>query len=498
MRYPSSSSSSEAGHSTTEQQKRSSHTTTTTHPPTTTLDLMVLLKNKTNHMHRHRRRRRTIAAGTSDEEYDDDCASYNNNNNNTSVEEDQDSDPVVIAEDSMMLVSTSDCSSLSSGCSSSVASLRDEEEAEQHRIDSRRSQYSSARGGSSALRLYADDADTAPSSKQGLPLPHAPSLLKQRRRHRRLPRPPPPLNVEDYMTKREMTRTQERWNALTMIPTTLYCLYFLLTAQWLDNSSSSSNTAMDSATASPQENQPVLEWGAQNHAENWMETIRRALYHSWFAHSATDTIFPSIETENASPCWESNDHSWWHWLPPLPILAVAIGICLHAPFSFLYHWRFAHRLPATARSQHWSRRMDQSMIHVCSTCLSYAVSGSWIYLLLNTVYNADCCRRQFRPVVRPKWNQVRIFISILGYTAPLAVRGEWQVFAELWAVLFAGGYFFVTYPVGGWSHAVFHLILVAVPPLLFQTAVTIVAQSPSQYYSSSHAAVACATAVGLS
>jgi WD40 repeat protein len=28
-------------------------------------------------------------------------------------------------------------------------------------------------------------------------------------------------------------------------------------------------------------------------------------------------------------------------LPPLPVVAVTFGICLHAPFSFLYHWKYA-------------------------------------------------------------------------------------------------------------------------------------------------------------
>ena len=41
------------------------------------------------------------------------------------------------------------------------------------------------------------------------------------------------LNVEMYMAKREMTKTQERWNAVSVLPSPLYCLYFLCTAQWL-------------------------------------------------------------------------------------------------------------------------------------------------------------------------------------------------------------------------------------------------------------------------
>ena len=43
-------------------------------------------------------------------------------------------------------------------------------------------------------------------------------------------------DVAKYMEKREMTPMQERMNALTMIPTFVYCFFFLLSGTWLDQS----------------------------------------------------------------------------------------------------------------------------------------------------------------------------------------------------------------------------------------------------------------------
>jgi hypothetical protein len=302
------------------------------------------------------------------------------------------------------------------------------------------------------------------------------------RKHRpwRVPFPPiaikksshaAPLDVEVYMTKREMTPTQERWNAITMLPSAIYCLYFLVTAQWLSQETIHQITS---------DTTPSTHWNATSS----MDVVPQ----EW---TAMQMINQWLGSEGADGCLDGS--RWWHFgmpaLPPLTVLAIALGICLHAPFSFLYHWTFAHRLPPTARSQHWSRRMDQSMIHVCSTCLSFAVTGSWIYLLINCLYNADCCRRQFRPIVRPKLNQMRIFVSMLAYTVPLLVRGEWDTFLHLWAVLGFSGWFFVQYPVGGWSHAVFHVLLIAVPPLLFQTATLVAVAEPQLQHAATCAAL---------
>jgi hypothetical protein len=258
------------------------------------------------------------------------------------------------------------------------------------------------------------------------------------------------IDVEKYMAQREMTATQERWNAVTVLPNPIYCLYFLLAGCWIDDElveqvRSEMETNLNWATTPPDPNHRYY----------------------GFAGFANDVAGDSRGCLSGA--------SWWHGvmpaLPPLPVVAAAVGICLHAPFSFLYHWRYAHALPPGApRTTHWSRRWDQGMIHVISACMSYATSGSWDYFVANLLYNADCFYRQFQEKVRPRRNQTRIAISVVCYTLPILKRGELLLFGQLWTVFLTSSWLFAMYPIGGWSHSVFHLVIALVPPLLMVAA----------------------------
>lgn len=162
------------------------------------------------------------------------------------------------------------------------------------------------------------------------------------------------IDVAKYMASREMTPLQERVNAITMIPNPLYCLYFICSGCWI--------------------------------SESLVQEYRDA-----------DVLDFDSSSCNLSPS------SWLPTaMPPAAILAVLYGITIHAPFSFLYHWRYAHAIPAgLERTGHWSRRMDHSMIHVASMFLSYAAcNGNWDYTLVNILFNADCIYRQFKTKVR--------------------------------------------------------------------------------------------------
>jgi hypothetical protein len=235
---------------------------------------------------------------------------------------------------------------------------------------------------------------------------------------------PSDSDVHIYMTRREMTPLQERLNAITVIPGAFYCFLYLLSGAWLDPA------AVDEARNSP---------------EFPMIREDRCVNSSWFPHL--------------------------HALPPLPVIAAALGIICHAPFSFVYHWSYAHRLPAGfARTNHWSRRWDQAMIHFCSAVMSYATSGQLDFFLANLLFNADCFYRQFQPEVRPRRNQVRIAISCVAYTIPILRRGDFELFGQLWGILSLGFFLFGAYPIGGWSHAAFHLVLFFLPPLLISAA----------------------------
>lgn len=233
------------------------------------------------------------------------------------------------------------------------------------------------------------------------------------------------FDVDQYMAKREMTPFQERMNAVTVMPGGFYCIMFVISGAWL-SPMFVDEYGKSPAAAAPFDETQCLRW-------------------SWMPHL--------------------------HAAPPLPLVAAALGIVAHAPFSFIYHWKFAHRLPAgLPRTNHWSRRMDQAMIHFCSACMAYATSGRWDYFLVNALFNLDCIYRQFIPKVYPRRNQMRIFISLVAYTLPLLRRGDMELFIKLWSLLGISGWLFGLYPIGGWSHSVFHIVMAFVPPLLMEAA----------------------------
>jgi hypothetical protein len=235
-------------------------------------------------------------------------------------------------------------------------------------------------------------------------------------------------HVKKYHAKRMMTPTQEKWNALTMIPPVIYCVYYILSGQWID---------------------PSFIQLAKETESDWL--VKDSISSASLQYGCWNTSDSTILRNVPSP-------------PPLPVTAVAVAVILHAPFSFLYHWKYAIRPNAIL---HWSRRMDQAMIHVASALLAYATSGNVKYFILTLLFNLDCCYKQlFYVEVRPRRNQTRIFLAILFYTLPLLRRDEIRLFTELWIVLLTSTWLFATYPFGGWSHALFHVVSYLVPPLL--------------------------------
>jgi hypothetical protein len=172
------------------------------------------------------------------------------------------------------------------------------------------------------------------------------------------------LDLGTYMARREMSPFQERMNAITILPNPIYCLYFILAGHWI---------------------KPVLQ-----HVE-----------YTASASSIDDLSLRCFQSPSSSS-WLSFFHLY-HYLPSLPppaVLAIWFGITLHAPFSFLYHYKYAHGISDSAqRVAHWSRRMDHSGIHACSALLAYATSGSYKYFFVNVLFNADCIFRQFQSEV---------------------------------------------------------------------------------------------------
>ena len=257
--------------------------------------------------------------------------------------------------------------------------------------------------------------------------------------------------LQQYVAKREMTPRQERWNALTMIPSPIYCIYFLLSGCWLKES--------------------LVEETRQEMMQQQLDSLLVQQVHGFedFANNAVGDVHGCLSDSSLFSSWLFLQHHM-PALPPMTVVAVAIGIICHAPFSFLYHYKYAHSLAGTSRTTHWSRRMDQSMIHFGSACVSYATSGSWDYFVANVLFNLECCVRQFQHKVRPRRNQIRIGISIIFYVLPILRRGDLELFLQVMTVVAVGGWLFILYPIGGWSHTAFHLVLAFLPPLLMMAA----------------------------
>ena len=258
------------------------------------------------------------------------------------------------------------------------------------------------------------------------------------------------FNYQEFNDKRVMSALQERWNAITMIPVMLYGFYFILAGCWL--------TSEHIEMVRQRNEMEVI--NNENRLDNWMVWAK-----SLFG-DAQEFQEDSISAGCISISWLPHFHA----LPPLPVIAGAMGVVTHAPFSFLYHWRYATKLHPSKRLEHWSRRLDHAFIHFASACMAYATSGNINYFALNAVYNLDCAYKQFEEKVRPRRNQTRIAMSILLYILPVFQRECYGDFAQLILIFTLGGWFFITYPIGGWSHAMFHLVIAFLPHVIMVSA----------------------------
>lgn len=268
--------------------------------------------------------------------------------------------------------------------------------------------------------------------------------------------------VRKYMSERMMTPLQEKLNALTMLPNMIYCIYFIFLGKWITEES------IDMAQLDMEEGD-FKQWALD-------------------ANTSNQFSFPNLFGLEGK-CLSSSYLPNLHAFPPLPLLAIAFGVTLHAPFSFFYHYNCATILPADiSRIEHWSRRMDHSMIHVAAAFISYGTSERWDYFIINSIYNFDCAYRQFQPIVNPKENQIRILISVISYTMPILMRGNFTNFVQLWCMFATCAWLFAKYPIRGWSHSAFHTVMLLLPHLLFEFASTL-PSSQNQIHTAARCAI---------
>lgn len=107
----------------------------------------------------------------------------------------------------------------------------------------------------------------------------------------------------------------------------------------------------------------------------------------------------------------------------------------------------------------------RSMLHVYSSLIAYAFSGSPKFLVALGIFNIDSIYRQFLKKVVPSRNQIRLIVATMASAIPVLLRKDFDFFLKLWSIKGLGFLVFATYPFGGWSHAVFHCIYLLIPPV---------------------------------
>jgi hypothetical protein len=266
------------------------------------------------------------------------------------------------------------------------------------------------------------------------------------------------FDYQAFNDKRVMSAQQERWNAITMLPAMFYGAYFVLAGRWLnvETIEEARQTIINRGDGAVDTILPI------NPLRYWAST----LFFFFTDKEEFKSTIPSDDTGCINLQWLPHLHAF----PPLPLLAGALGILVHAPFSFLYHWTYATKLHPSKRLEHWSRRLDHAFIHFASACMAYATSGNVWYFAVNAVYNLDCALKQFEEKVRPRRNQTRIALSILLYIMPVLQRGYFGDFGKLVFIFMLSGWFFIAYPIGGYSHAMFHVVIAFLPNVIMKSA----------------------------
>jgi len=158
------------------------------------------------------------------------------------------------------------------------------------------------------------------------------------------------FDVKAYLDKRLMTTTQEYFNAITMVPGICVSLYFVLSGCW---------------TATHHQYDEFY----QQDDNRWSDMAHElfGIESGWESYGCINSsLFPALTA-----------------LPPLTIVAAALGNLVHSVVSIYYHITCATTLTGGERITHWTRRLDNASIHFASIGASYATSGRLDYCLLN-------------------------------------------------------------------------------------------------------------------
>lgn len=221
-----------------------------------------------------------------------------------------------------------------------------------------------------------------------------------------------------------MNTKQEVMNALTMLPPVIYCLFYLFTSAWIVPSD--------------------------------IETVKKSFVNGnkevVDCYPLGSGVFPKL-------------YSW----PPENLISICIGSLLCSACSFNYHLMCAFVLPpGISRIYHWSRRLDQSMIHVMSIFWCYASTCNRLYILISIAFNMDSIYRICQKKFWPKRIISRIAIAFIIHSLPI-ILNETLKFNILYLLIHCTClWLFHNYPFGKWSHTIFHLFVTTVPAMIME------------------------------
>mmetsp|Transcript_26990 Transcript_26990/g.53887 ORF Transcript_26990/g.53887 Transcript_26990/m.53887 type:complete len:316 (-) Transcript_26990:2166-3113(-) len=247
------------------------------------------------------------------------------------------------------------------------------------------------------------------------------------------------FDAKAYLDNRVMSPLQEACNAITMIPQMVFSAYYVLSGSWAKGATEMAYYASN----------PIIQ-----QQSNWLTHFLGDEYR-WAENLGCidHPMFPRLTA-----------------LPPPAVMIIAMTGIVHPIFSILFHW-YCMRLEPSKRIPHWSRRLDHAFIHFASACASYGTTGRIDYFLLNVAFNLDSAVKHFETKICPKRNVRRVGISILMYILPVLLHGHYLLFCKFLLMFILAGYSFSKYPIGGWSHTLFHAFLSFLPYLLFCEAV---------------------------
>lgn len=144
---------------------------------------------------------------------------------------------------------------------------------------------------------------------------------------------------------------------------------------------------------------------------------------------------------------------------PLHAWILIVSVWVHLPFSSFYHVQCALKDDIDTLGC-LSRRLDHAFIHFSSACVGYGTTqGSVAYFAVCAVFNVIAAALHACPHVDVTRNQRFTLSAIALYVAPLAYRNDLKNLLGGLLFFIPAGLCFKTYFLGGYSHAMFHVLM---------------------------------------